>query len=43
MTGFYLYRDGLHFLESGKKLLANNFVSSFNNFLSVKQQPNLLP
>ena len=43
ITGFYLFRDGLHLLESGKKLLANNFVSNFNNFLSVKHRPNLLP
>ena len=43
ITGFYLFRDGLHLLESGKKLLANNFVSNFNNFLSVKHRPNLFP
>ena len=43
ITGFYLFRDGLHLLESGKKLLANNFVSNFNNFLLVKHRPNLLP
>ena len=43
ITGFYLFRDGLHLLESGKMLLANNFVSNFNNFLSVKYRPNLFP
>ena len=43
ITGFYLFRDGLHLLESGKKLLANNFVSNFSNFLSVKHRPNLFP
>ena len=43
ITGFYLFRDGLHLLESGKKLLANNFASNFNNFLLVKHRPNLLP
>ena len=43
ITGFYLFRDGLHLPESGKKLLANNFVSNFNNFLSVKHRPNLFP
>ena len=43
ITGFYLFRDGLHLLESGKKLLANNFLSNFKNFLSVKQRPNLFP
>ena len=43
IMGFYLFRDGLHLLESGKRLLANNFVSNFNNFLSVKHRPNLFP
>ena len=43
ITGFYLFRDDLHLLESGKKLLANNFVSNFENLLSVKHRPNLLP
>ena len=43
ITGFYFFRDGLHLLESGKKLLAKNFLSNFNNFLSVKHRPNLLP
>ena len=43
ITGYYLFRDGLHLLESGKKQLANNFVSNFNNFLSVKHRPNLFP
>ena len=43
ITGFYLFRDGLHLPESGKKLLANNFVSTFNNFLSVRHRQNLLP
>ena len=41
ITGFYLFRDGLDLLESGKKLLSNNFVSNCNNFLSVKHRPNL--
>ena len=35
ITGLYLFGDGLHLLEPGKKLLANNFESNFNNFLSV--------
>ena len=43
ITGYYLFRDGLHLLESGKMLLANHFVSNFNNFLSVKHRPNLFP
>ena len=29
ITEFYFFRDGLRLLESGKKLLANNFVSNF--------------
>ena len=41
ITGIYLFSDGLHLLESGKKLLADNFVSNFNNFLSMKHRPNL--
>ena len=43
ITGFYLFRDGLHLLESRKMLLANNFVSNFSNFLSVKHRTNLFP
>ena len=43
ITGFYLFRDGLYLLESGKKLLANNFVRNFKSFLSVKHRPNLFP
>ena len=43
ITGFYLFRDGLHLLKSGKKLLANNFVSNFKRFLSVKHRQNLFP
>ena len=43
IPGIHLYRDGLHLLDSGKKLLSDNFVSSFNNFLSVRHRPNLFP
>ena len=32
--GLHLYKDNLHFLESGKKKLANNFIFNLNNFLS---------
>ena len=42
IAGFYLFSYGLNLLESGKKLLTNNFVIDFNNFLSVKHRPNLL-
>ena len=43
ITGFYVFRDGLHLLDSGKKLLANNFLSNFSKFLSVKNRPKLFP
>lgn len=29
----HLYKDGLHLLDSGKGILANNFINSFNYFL----------
>ena len=32
IRGFCLYKDGLHFLEGGKKILANNFIVSLNKF-----------
>ena len=28
----FRYKDGLYLLESGKKILANNFNVNFNNF-----------
>ena len=43
ITGFYVFRDGLHLLDSGKKLLANNFLSNFSKFLLVKNRPKLFP
>ena len=43
ITGLYVFRDGLHLLDSVKKLLVNNFVSNFSKFLSVKHLPNLFP
>ena len=30
-----LYQDGLHLLERGKCLLANNFIFVLNNFLNI--------
>ena len=27
-----LYKDSLHLLEGGKRILANNFVNSINNY-----------
>ena len=32
VRGFRLYKDGLHLLESGKKILANNLIVNLNNF-----------
>ena len=32
IRGFCLYKDGLHLLEVGKKILANNFIVNLNNF-----------
>ena len=30
----HLFKDRLHLMESGKTILANNFISNWNNFLS---------
>ena len=35
-------KDGLHLLDSGKRILANNFIFNLNNFLCQIQQPVLL-
>ena len=32
-----LFRDGLHLLEVGKRILANNFIDNLNNFLRIRQ------
>ena len=32
IRGFCLYKNGLHLLESWKKVLANNFIVNLNNF-----------
>ena len=32
IRGFCLYNDGFHLLESGKKILDNNFITNLNNF-----------
>ena len=34
IRGFCLYKDDLHLLESGKKILANIFIVNLNNFFS---------
>ena len=33
ITSQYLWKDGLHLIESGKVILANNFIHSINNLL----------
>ena len=32
-----LFRDGLHLLEIGKRVLANNFIDNLNNFLRIRK------
>ena len=32
-----LFRDGLHLLEVGKRILANNFIDNLNRFLRTRQ------
>ena len=32
IRGFCLYKDGLHLLESGKKILVNNFIVNLNKY-----------
>ena len=36
-----LIKEGLHLLDAGRRLLANNFVDNVNNFLSVMHRPSL--
>ena len=37
----HLFRDGLHLLESGKVILANNFIYYLNSIHSVNFDENL--
>jgi predicted O-methyltransferase YrrM len=37
----HLWNDGLHLLESGKALMANNFISHLNYFSSGAASENL--
>ena len=37
--GIHIFKDGLHLLESGKQILAKNFIFNLNNFLCQTQQP----
>ena len=32
-----LFHDGLHLLEVGKRILADNFIDNLNNFLRIRQ------
>ena len=34
-----LCRDRLHLIESGKKILANNFIHGINNYFQVTNSP----
>ena len=38
----HLFKDGLHLLDTGKRILADNFIFNLNNFLYQIQQPILL-
>ena len=38
-----LFRDGLHLLEIGKCILANNFIENLNNFLRIRKLHRLRP
>ena len=35
--GMHLYQDNLHLLHSGKRILLNNLISKFLNFLTETQ------
>ena len=34
-----LRKDGVHLVESGKCLVANNFICHLNNFLGLRNHP----
>ena len=38
----HLFKDRLHLLDTGKQILANNFVFNLKHFLYQIQQPILL-
>ena len=42
IIGAHLYNDGLHLLDTGKQILAKNFIFNLNNFLFQTQQPPVL-
>ena len=37
----YLFKDGLHLVDSGKRISVNNFIFNLNNILYQMQQLNL--
>ena len=39
ISGEHLFKDGLHLIDSGKTILANNFICNLNNFLIRVHQP----
>ena len=39
ILGVHSFKDGIHLLESGKQILAKNFIFNLNNFLCQTQQP----
>ena len=34
-----LWKDGMHLIESGKLIVANNFINYFNNILQPMNHP----
>ena len=38
-----IFCDGLHLLETGKRVLANNFIDNLNSFLRVRKMHQPLP
>ena len=34
-----LWKDGVHMVESGKCLVAKNFICNLNNFLGIRNHP----
>ena len=39
ISGEHPFKDGLHLIDSGKTILANNFICNLNNFLIRVHQP----
>ena len=43
ITTSSLFRDGLHLLEIGKRILTNNFMKNLNNSLRIRKMHRLPP